>query len=163
MAYIRTQIVGTSAERRVEREAIINFAGCFAETGLFKTFPDSSAGAQHDYDMALKKAMAVFRDEDMAVDYLDFIQSRMPDIILYQPVVAAIRAVVGELLTKKTLKARDVRALVKQALELEEEDGRGLRRILKHHVFDQKRVADRVAMVREAKERQRQKEQRTSR
>jgi len=139
----RLQVVGASAERQVEKRAIIMFAGIAAETALYKTFNDSSAGAQSDYDLAFQGAMELFRDEDVAADYVDYIQYRMIEIIMCAAVTTAVTAVARRLLKKKRLTAKEVRSIVKPLAE----GDWNLKRVVKHEKFNRERVADKVAII----------------
>ena len=107
------QTVGPSHERRVEKFLLMANAGIAAETGLLGTSDESEVGATDDYDFALEEAMILWEDEDLAMDHIDFIQERMPEIILNFTVQSAIRSVAGALLRDRRLSAKRVRELVR--------------------------------------------------
>jgi hypothetical protein len=109
----RLQTVGPSHERRVEKLLLILVAGFAAETAFLGESDESKAGATADYDFSFKQAMILWKDEDLATDYIDFIQERMPDIISNFTVRTTIYSVACELFRVRRLSAKQVRESVR--------------------------------------------------
>ena len=74
----RLQTVGPSHERRVEKLLLILVAGFAAETAFLGESDESKAGATADYDFSFKQAMILWKDENLAMDYIDFIRVGCP-------------------------------------------------------------------------------------